>query len=555
MSQKPTKNNYVPLNCKTHYSVLEALSKPDQLADLGFERLGIADNGTVSGAVKFLEKNKGGILGSVLTTKCGREMGLLAKNKAGWYDLIKITSLANSKENFDREPLIDIADLKSMITDNLVVIYLYEESKPLKDAYFGIDLNENGSFLRKFAADHNYKTVCFHSALYSKEDKKNDYEILLCIKHNLKIHEVRDAFEIDLAKPAHVLSSKELSELGYTNPEIAATLQISSQIEDINLFTNPSLPKFENELGIDSKDYLQKLCNERMAELFPTSEKHAKSLKEELSVINGYNLADYFLIIRDIINWVEEKYGFSGVRGSASGCLVSYLIGITTFDPLKHELFFSRFLNAGRFTKDRVQLPDIDVDVPAEAREGIIQYIVDKYSRPRVAQILTYQTIKGSAAIKHVFKAHDKLSFQEINEFTKLLPAEHRITDKLKEMGDRASIIRYALETQPDDFMEYARIEDGEIVGEFADLFKQAIRLEKTNTARGKHAAGIIVGPEDLCNIAPMIYDKNSGELIVGLEFGDAEKIGLLKLDLLGLRFFDKLRDIAGDISEYDLHN
>ena len=240
----------------------------------------------------------------------------------------------------------------------------------------------------------------------------------------------------------------------------------------------------------------------------------------------------------------------TSIRGSAAGCLVSYLIGLSKIDPIQHKLSFERFLNKGRFSKEKVSPPDIDCDVPADNREEVIEYIKEKYGYANVGQILTYQTIKGSAALKAVFRAHNALPFNEVNVMTKSLPEESKISDKLQDLPpEDRSVIKYALNTYPEKFNQWCHInEHGELDGEYQNLFKQALRLEKIKSAMSKHAAGIIISPYNLTESCPTIYDTTSDKLLCAMEMNDLEAIGCLKLDILGLRLFSRIVDITNDL-------
>lgn len=185
-------------------------------------------------------------------------------------------------------------------------------------------------------------------------------------------------------------------------------------------------------------------------------------------------------------------------------------------------------------------LPDIDTDFPASRREEVIHYLKQKYGDEYVCQIATFGTLKGKAALKEVFRVFEVCDFSTINEITKPMPNEADIADELEEQGEE-SIIRWCLVNQPKMFKDYCLLnEDGSFSGEYGEYFKMAIELEGIHKSQGKHAAGVVVSSEKLHEVSPMIYEK-SGESIVALDKKDAEKIGLVKFDLLGLSCLDKL--------------
>lgn len=242
-----------------------------------------------------------------------------------------------------------------------------------------------------------------------------------------------------------------------------------------------------------------------------------------------------------------------GVHNSAAGCLVSYLIGITSIDPIKYNLLFDRFYNTGRNTKDRVSMPDIDVDVPINKREEVITYIKQRYGVEQVSQMVTFNTMKGRGALKDVLRAYGNISFDEMNKITKYIPDEAKIADELQEMKEEtgeASIIRWALENRPEDLKEWCYIdENGTLQGPLAKRFEQAIRLEGTKTNQSKHAAGIAVSSQPLDQCCPMIYDSKNDKAIAGMEMQDLENIGIIKFDILGVAMLDKVMYIQDLLS------
>ena len=246
----------------------------------------------------------------------------------------------------------------------------------------------------------------------------------------------------------------------------------------------------------------------------------------------------------------SKTYNVEGlvVHNSAAGCLVSYLIGITSIDPIKYNLLFDRFYNAGRNSADHISMPDIDVDVPIDKREAIIEYIKNKYGHDKVSQMITFNTIKGRGALKDVLRVYGNISFDEMNKITKNIPDESKIADELQEMKEEtgeSSIIRWALENNVDKLKEWCYIDDsGQLQGPLAKRFEQAIRLEGTKSNQSKHAAGIAISSEPLNEICPMVYDSKNKQLIAGMEMQDLENIGIIKFDILGVAMLDKIMTI-----------
>jgi DNA polymerase-3 subunit alpha len=239
-------------------------------------------------------------------------------------------------------------------------------------------------------------------------------------------------------------------------------------------------------------------------------------------------------------------------RGSAAGCLISYLVGITEIDPIEFDLLFERFYNEGRNTADHVSLPDVDMDVPSDKREEIIVRLKEKYGVLNVGQMLTFGRLQGRSAIKEVLRVNDACGFAEMNEITKYIPDEAAISDQLAEMDEEdRSIILWALQNRANDLIDYCHInEEGNLVGDFAEYFQQAIDIEGTFRNQGKHAAGVVISASPLHQVCPMVNQKSGGEKIAGLEMNDLEALGHVKFDLLGLSLLDKLMKVKELIYE-----
>jgi DNA polymerase-3 subunit alpha len=358
----------------------------------------------------------------------------------------------------------------------------------------------------------------------------------------------------------HILSQEEIKEL-HTEEEIENTNLIDSMCEEYDILSKPNLPPFSCPKGYTDAEYLRQLCREGWKEKIvteiPESEHHLyiERIKYELDVLQGADLSSYFLIVQDIVNHVRDNSWLPGPgRGSAAGCLVSYLIGITDIDPIKYNLMFDRFYNAGRNTAEHISMPDIDVDVPIYKREKIIQYIKDKYGENKVSQMITFNTIKGRGALKDVLRVYGNVSFAEMNEITKSIPDEARIADQLQEMKEdtgEASIIRWTLENSGEKLKQWCFVDDkGELQGPLAKRFEQAIRLEGVKSNQSKHAAGIAISSQALSDVCPMVYDSKNKQMIAGMEMQDLESIGIIKFDILGVAMLDKIMTIQDLLKE-----
>lgn len=527
---------------------------------------------------------------------------VLAKNYNGWKTLIKIVSESNRPEFYYHKPRLDLSKLQSLIDGNLIGICGHLGSvladKLLVDENITSDWKNIGSeciftlkdifgkenfflesqlmdrdnlpiqtqltdCIRELSKTTQTKVVCTPDAHYCRKEDAVDQRVLLC--NNLKTtfpeinRKLSNGESVGLgafftSDNFHILSNEEINHL-HTEEEIDNTNYVDSLCEQYNILSKPNLAKFECPKGYDDAEYLRQLCRDgwrnKIANSISAEDQgiYVDRIKYELDVLQGANLSSYFLIVQDIVNYVRNNSWLPGPgRGSAAGCLVSYLIGITNIDPIKYNLMFDRFYNAGRNSKEHISMPDIDVDVPINKRENIIQYIKNKYGENKVSQMITFNTIKGRGALKDVLRVYGNISFDEMNRITQHIPDEAKIADELQLMKDEtgdASIIRWALENHGDALKEWCFIDqNNELNGPLAKRFEQAIRLEGVKSNQSKHAAGIAISAEPLNEVCPMVYDSKNEQMIAGMEMQDLESIGVIKFDILGVAMLDKIMAI-----------
>jgi DNA polymerase-3 subunit alpha len=532
---------------------------------------------------------------------------VLAKNFNGWQNLIRIVSESNRHDYYYHKPRLSLNKLGELVNGDLIGICghlgsvladslvcedkivsdwesvgknsIYElkdlfgqdnfflESQLMDVQHLPIQLNLT-ECIRELGKKTQTKTICTPDAHYCRKSDAVDQRILLCnnlkttfpeINRKLNNNESVPLGTFFLSDNFHILSQEEINSL-HTEEEIENTNYVDSLCENFNILSKPNLPPFDCPQGFDDAEYLRQLCREgwksKIATNIPKEDHqiYVDRIKYELDVLQGAGLSSYFLIVQDIVNYVRNNAWLPGPgRGSAAGCLVSYLIGITSIDPIKYNLMFDRFYNAGRNTSDHVSMPDIDVDVPINKRENIIQYIKDKYGSDKVSQMITFNTIKGRGALKDVLRVYGNITFDEMNNITKNIPDEAKIADELQEMKEEtgeASIIRWALENNGDKLKEWCYLDDnGELQGPLAKRFEQAIRLEGTKSNQSKHAAGIAISASSLQDICPMVFDAKNEQMIAGMEMQDLEAIGIIKFDILGVAMLDKIMTIQ-DILE-----
>jgi DNA polymerase-3 subunit alpha len=619
---------YIPLHVHTHYSLLDGLSKPEQIAKrcktIGAKSCAITDHGTISGNVNFYKTMKKNdikpIMGCELyispkdasvkdkTNSDLSHMVILCKNFNGWQDLISLVSLSNNANYFYYKPRLDLDLIHKTILDshNLIcitghpgstladTIYSFDESKLLDDwkikgldhikrlySIFGeenvfveIQLMDTdnvhqqtiGKALRDLCKEHKLKKTASIDAHYCESSDAVDQRVLLCSALKITLPEISNKIINNEKVPMssfftsekyYILSYEEMLSI-HDKEELDTTIVIDNMCESYEILSAPQLPTFECPDQQKPIEYLRHLCRqgwlEKIQNKIPKEQQdiYVDRVKKELSILESTNLASYFLIIRDIVLYIRNKSCLPGPgRGSAAGCLVSYLVGITAIDPIKYDLIFERFYNTGRNTDSNISMPDIDVDVPIEYREDIINYIKNKYGNDKVSQMITFNTLKGRGALKEVLRIYGNISFEEMNRITKHIPDEAKIADELQEMKDEdgeASILRWALENNGSKLKEWCYIgDDGQLYGPLAKRFEQAIRLEGAKYNQSKHAAGIAISNTSLNTICPMIWDPKTEQNIAGFEMSDLESIGVIKFDILGIALLDKImciRDI-----------
>jgi len=526
---------WCPLRNYTHYSLLKGFSKPNELAskckENGYTACGIADYKTISGAVAFYKACKANGIKPIIG--CSFDgFTLFSKNKDGWHDLIELVSSLDENGDIVQNSLVKILNRQNL---------------------------------------HNipHTVALLPASYYTQEKDATLHRILLCSELKTTLPKINKQINKgELSKElAYQFTHDDLCVWSRNTAENAVKVasdknvqyinDIINTCEEYNILSKPVLPVFPCPGKKSEEDYLKQLCRNGWKNLLINNnkvkneedkKKYAERFDSEFNIIRGANLFGYFLIVHDIINYVNTQGWLSGPgRGSAAGCLISYLIGITQIDPLEFDLLFSRFYNEGRNTADHISLPDIDMDVPAKRRDDVLLYLNTKYGNDHVSQMITFGRLQGRSAIKEVLRVNEACSFAEMNTITKSIPNEADISDQLADMDDNdRSIIRWALINNATDLRDFCYIdENGELAGNYANYFDQAIRIEGTFKTQGKHAAGVVISSMPLKTVCPMVKQKGSLEKIAGLEMSDLEALGHVKFDILGLSLLDKLMYIS----------
>jgi DNA polymerase-3 subunit alpha len=535
-----------PLCNYTHYSLLKGFSKPKQLSkkcvENGYVACGISDYKSISGAVSFHKSCQENGIKPIIGCSFDHYT-LFARNKQGWFDLIEIVSSLDKDGNEDKAIITKIGERGNLICllDNVDSNMSNSNNYPVNNTLLTFRQNPLTSpshYVEQ--ADAHLHRILLCSAMKTTLPKVNT----LLRSGNLEQNE-----EFFLKDTFYVKSKDEMPDDEYGEQSLE---QIYNLCEDYEILNPPMLPKFPTPTGESEEEYLKSLArkgwikflhNTGKVEKEEDKQKYLDRFTMEFDVIKQANLFGYFLIVQDIIRYVKSQGWLSGPgRGSAAGCLISYIVEITEIDPIEFDLLFERFFNAARTDA----LPDIDMDVPANKRDDIIEYLKNTYGKDNVSQMLTFGRLQGRSAVKEVLRVSDVCGFGEMNEITSHIADEAAISDQLQEMDEEdRSIIRWSLVNNADDLRDFCFInEDGKLDGDYAEFFDQAIQIEGTFKTQGKHPAGVVISAEPLYKVCPMVNQKSGGEKIAGLEMADLEALGHVKFDVLGLTLLDKIMRI-----------
>ncbi len=560
---------FVHLHAHSQFSVLQAT--PDIKAmvskakSLGMPAVALTDLGNMYGAFKFvreaLNHDIKPIVGCEFYIADERKklkftkdnpdrrftQVLVAKNKNGYHNLAKLSSLGFTEGLYGIHPRIDKALVEEFRQDLIATtgslsseiphLILSVGEKQAEDAFkwwhamfgddFYIELNRHGireedhvnETLIRFARKYGVKYFAANEAFYLDKEESNAHDVLLCIKEgefkSTPIGHGRGT-RYGLANSEYYFkSSEEMKSIFRDLPEAIETVEeIVAKIESYTLERNVLLPKFDIPESFGTEDeYLRYLTYEGAKKKYgEISDSLQERLDFELDTIQKTGYPGYFLIVQDFTSKAREMGVSVGPgRGSAAGSAVAYSIGITNVDPIKYDLLFERFLNP-----DRVSLPDIDIDFDDEGRDRVLKYVIDKYGKSQVAQIITYGTMAAKSSIRDCARVME-LPLSEANVLAKMIPERPGTT----------------LQTAFADVKELAEIKkSSDLKGQ---VLQQAIILEGSVRNTGTHACGVIITPDDLTNFVPVSTARDSDMLVTQFDNSVVESAGMLKMDFLGL--------------------
>jgi len=554
---------FAHLHCHSQYSLLDGLPKIDELIDyakkLDLYALALTDHGVLYGAIEFYQKAKEkglkpiiGVEMYVAVDKMTQRrpnidnkryhMVLLAKNKKGYQNLVKLVTKAHL-EGFYYKPRID-EDLLSEYSEGLIAFsgclqgkipqliisgrideakktaLKYKEIFGKNNFYLEIQPHSNikeqlkvNETLKKLSKELDIPLVATTDSHYLRKEDARAQDILMLINTGADPNDPERLTMI--ADDFSLKSPKEMFEFFKDVPEaIENTVKIADSCNLELELGKTKLPHFPLPEGKTDNEFLRELCEKGLKEKYGTNppSKIKERLKYELSVIEKMGFSSYFLIVQDFVNWAKRNKIVVGPgRGSAPGSLVSYLLGITNIDPIKYNLIFERFLNPGR-----ISFPDIDVDFADTRRDEVIDYLARKYGRNKVAQIITFGTMAARAVVRDVGRA---------------LGYPYSFCDKIAKMIPFGFTLDRTLQTIP-EFREI--YENDERATKLIDFAK---KLEGVARHASTHACGVVISNEPLDNIVPLQYpSQNDKTIITQYDMKSIEALGLLKIDLLGLK-------------------
>jgi DNA polymerase III subunit alpha len=553
---------FVHLHVHSHYSLLDAMNRLDELAaetrKLGMRALALTDHGNLFGAIEFqraaLSHGVKPIIGCELYVvpdnahehaprtdgfERGCHLTVLAATADGYRNLVKLASDAYTR-GFYYHPRVD-HELLSSHADGLIALsgcLSSETSKRFlsgdtegaattlrryRDIFgagnFFVELQDHGivaqkelmAFLLERAKADRLPTVATNDVHYLHPDDATAHDALLCIgTRSLLRDEKRKRYGSD---QFYLKSPDEMRRrFAFDLDAVQRTVEIAERVDLEITFGKHHLPSFPVPIGAGGEtEYLRRLSEEGLSARGETDDNRYRArLKTELEVIVRKGFAGYFLIVADFISEARRRGIPVGPgRGSAAGSLVAYCLGITEVDPIRYGLIFERFLNP-----ERTSLPDIDVDICQDRREEVIEYVRQRYGEDRVAQIITFGTFGAKAVIRDVCRVHD-VPIPDTERLARLVPEILKVT--LAESIEKVAELK------------------AEAEGPRADLFRTALRLEGLARHASRHAAGIVIANVPITEVAPL-YRDTEGHIVTQYDMTSVDALGLLKMDILGLK-------------------
>jgi DNA polymerase-3 subunit alpha len=566
---------FTHLHVHSHYSLLDGLAKIDELVlyakELGYEALALTDHGAMYGIPEFYKTATANGIKPILGVEVyvalenrfqkrpkidskSYHLTLLAKNLEGYKNLMKLITRAHL-EGFYYKPRVDkelleeykngVIALSGCLAGEIprkILANQFEEAEEKIKEYqkifgedFYLEINYHPKIeeskivkeaLIRFSKKLGIPAVATYDTHYLKPEDAEAHDILLAVQTGNKVFE-EDRLTLS-ADDFSLCGPEKMEELFFDFPEAISNTQLIVDKCNVELeFGKTLLPYFEVPLGETPESYLKKLCEENLPKKYSkVTPEILERFNYEFEVIKKTGFASYFLIVQDFVNWAKTNGIVVGPgRGSAAGSIVAYLLNITEIDPLKYDLLFERFLNP-----ERIQMPDIDMDFADTRRDEVVNYLRNKYGENRVAQIITFGTMASRAAVRDAGRALG-LSYSFCDTVAKLIPFNATLDEALNNVLELKNL--------------YERDQD------VKRLIDSAKKLEGVARHASIHACGIVITREEITNYTPLQrapQDENS--IITQYDMYALESLGLLKMDLLGLRNLTIIEDTLKIIEE-----
>ena len=566
--------SFTHLHVHTEYSLLDGSCKIKELiaraAELGMKNIAITDHGNMYGVIEFYRAARAAGINPVIgcevyvapgsrfdrevTKGEGRynHLVLLAENNVGYSNLIKIVSKGFT-EGFYYKPRVDyevlekyhegVIALSACLAGAVATALRYgqyetakKEAERLYDIFgkdhFYLELQDHGiadqatvnQGLLRMSEELKIPLVATNDVHYITAEDAEPHDILLCIQTQKKVQdEDRMRYE---GGQYYLKSEDEMKALfPYAQEALENTSKIAERCHVEIEFGKYKLPKYDVPEGFTADSYLQKLCQDGMKKRYEEiTTQLQERLDYELDTIRTMGFVDYFLIVWDFIRYARENGISVGPgRGSAAGSIVAYSLGITSIDPIKYDLLFERFLNP-----ERVTMPDIDIDFCYERRPEVIDYVVRKYGKDHVVQIVTFGTMAARNAIRDVGRVLD-LPYNYVDVIAKQIP--------MPKQGAKVTI-KEALQVNPELREIYESDEQAK------NLIDMSMRLEGLPRHTSMHAAGVLISPKPVDEYVPL-SKASDGTITTQYTMTVLEELGLLKMDFLGLRTLTVIQNAA----------
>lgn len=535
---------------KSGYSFLSSTLKIEDIISISKSKnygyLCLMDSNVMYGCMEFykacITNNIKPLIGMEIELDNEMIVALIAKDYNGYLALSKLSSYINVNKL-----KVNLEMIKEYKDSLIVILPSYRAFKKInKDSYenvldyfnktfpyfyLGIEYYENKDLYKvnSYLRELNYKKIYFNNVVSRDKKDLQNIDVLKAIKNNEVIGYSRS---IDNLEYSYFFSDDEKRN-NFTYEELDLCNEIVNLVNLEFKKENLRIAKFSEDESFDSKLYLSKLAYkglEKRNKEFVNNKRYLDRLEKELKVINDMGFSDYFLIVYDYVKYAKTHNILVGPgRGSAAGSLVSYVLGITNIDPLKYDLLFERFLNI-----ERISMPDIDIDFQDNRRDEVVAYLKQKYGNDKVANIVTFSTL----AAKQVLRDTAKVMGLNKYDIDLLSKKAHRSghTD-LRKMFELSK-----------EFRDFILSDD-----KYKDVYEIALSIEGLPRQTSIHAAGVVVASEKLIDIIPLLGDSNN--LIVQYEMNYLEDLGLLKMDLLGLRNLTIIDDCLKEIKRvYDVN-